>query len=417
MKIILAHPTGNANFRAAALGMSRNGLLKVLYTTVAVFPAGFLGWLSRKKPFSDFKRRTYPAELQPSVMLFPWYELGRMLAQKMSFPFLVKQETGLFSVDAVYHTLDKKVAAVLEHAGSEKLGVYAYEDGAAKTFSHAKRRGMMCFYDLPIGYWRSSRALLKLESERWPDWAVTMTGLSDSDEKLKRKEEELRLADHIFVASTFTAKTLSLYPGKLAPVHVIPYGFPDVIKERHYRHLDKDSVLKLLFVGELSQRKGLADLFTVVGRLGSKVTLTVVGRKTTARCEALEKQLALHRWVPGIPHEEVLRLMAEHDVLVFPSLFEGFGLVITEAMSQGTPVITTERTAGPDLITHGHDGWIIEAGSIAALQNSIEELLLHPDLVGKAGRQALATAGRRSWDAYGKELSDSIKLCWNERPG
>jgi glycosyltransferase involved in cell wall biosynthesis len=41
--------------------------------------------------------------------------------------------------------------------------------------------------------------------------------------------------------------------------------------------------------------------------------------------------------------------MRVNDVLVFPSLFDGFGMVITEAMSQGTPVIVSERSAGPGL--------------------------------------------------------------------
>jgi glycosyltransferase involved in cell wall biosynthesis len=57
--------------------------------------------------------------------------------------------------------------------------------------------------------------------------------------------------------------------------------------------------------------------------------------------------------IAGSPHfriHEVLREMQRHDVLVFPSLFEGFGLVIVEAMSQGLPVITTSHTAGPDII-------------------------------------------------------------------
>ena len=52
--------------------------------------------------------------------------------------------------------------------------------------------------------------------------------------------------------------------------------------------------------------------------------------------------------------------MREHDVFVFPSLFEGFGLVITESMSQGTPVITTDRTAGPDLIKNDENGWLLK---------------------------------------------------------
>ncbi len=100
--------------------------------------------------------------------------------------------------------------------------------------------------------------------------------------------------------------------------------------------------------------------------------------------------------------------MREHDVFVFPSLFEGFGLVITEAMSQGTPVITTDRTAGPDLIEHGRNGWLIEAGSTPALQAAIEELLHHPQQIASTGKEAMETARQRPWEVYGRELAKAV---------
>ncbi len=101
--------------------------------------------------------------------------------------------------------------------------------------------------------------------------------------------------------------------------------------------------------------------------------------------------------------------MREADLLIFPSLFEGFGLVISEAMSQGTPVITTERTAGPDLISHDQNGWLIKAGSTIDLKNAIEDILYNPRKVKRAGQEAYEAASRRPWEIYGRELSDAIK--------
>ena len=137
----------------------------------------------------------------------------------------------------------------------------------------------------------------------------------------------------------------------------------------------------------------------------SHVELTVVGQKATDNCLALNAALARHRWIPSLPHAQILALMRQHDVLIFPSLFEGFGLVITEAMSQGTPVITTDRTAGPDLITPGHNGWLVEAGNTAALQATIAELVRRPELVAQAGQAAQDTARRRPWQVYSQELA------------
>src|SRR5690606_10190803 len=101
------------------------------------------------------------------------------------------------------------------------------------------------------------------------------------------------------------------------------------------------------------------------------------------------------------------------DVLVFPSLFEGFGLVITEAMSQGTPVITTDRTAGPEFIDHGRNGWLVEAGSTHALENSFDDLLTRPSLVRDVGHEALLTAQSRPWEVYGEELANTIMRTLN----
>ncbi|MEO6520470.1 MAG: glycosyltransferase family 4 protein [Mucilaginibacter sp.] len=407
MKVLLSHPTGNAFARAAALGLYKADMLAGFRTTVATFPGNIFDRISVLPPFSEFKRRQYDPLLQPLTKSWPLLELGRFAASKAGLKSLTQHETGSLSVDAVYHDIDKRVAKSLKNTLKKGDAVYAYEDGALFSFREAKRLGIKSLYDLPIGYWRTARKLLDVERDRWPEWVPTLTGFGDSEEKLALKDEEILLADHIFVASTFTANTLKDYPGKLAPVKVIPYAFPPVYSSREYVSFNNRS-LKVLFVGGLSQRKGIADLFAAVESIGNKVELTVVGRKASDSCPALDKELSKCRWIPSLPHQEVLKLMREHDVLVFPSLFEGFGLVITEAMSQGTPVITTDRTAGPDLIKHGENGWLIEAGSTQALKQAIEELLYSPEIIESAGRAAMATARLRTWEIYGQELAEAI---------
>lgn len=409
MKVLISHPTGNAFFRAAALGLAHADMLSGVRTTVATFPGNIFDQLSSFGPLAEFNRRRYNPVLEKFTEAWPWYELGRFAASKAGLKKLIQHQTGIFSVDAVYQNLDKRVANSLKKmANNGTNAVYAYEDGALFSFREAKKLNLKCFYDLPIGYWRAAKRLLEVESERWPEWAATLTGLEDSEDKLARKDEELRLADKIFVASQFTANTLKDYPNKLAPVKVIPYAFPPVAGSRNYTTTSNSKPLKLLFVGGLSQRKGIADLFAAVDRLKSHVELTVVGKKASDHCPALDKALTKHRWISSLPHNEILKLMQEHDVLVFPSLFEGFGLVITEAMSQGTPVITTDRTAGPDLIKHGENGWLIDAGSTHALQAAIEELIHKPNMIAEVGRTAMETASKRTWDVYGQELVEAI---------
>lgn len=406
-KLVFSHPTGNANVRAATAGLARAGQLAAFHTAIAAFPGGWLDRLGSARPLAELRRRGFAAELAPLTRTWPWREAGRLLAERTGLTALVRPETGPFCLDAVYQNLDRRVAASLARAAQQGAsGVYAYEDGAADAFRAAKGLGLVCCYDLPIGYWRAALRLLAPERERWPEWAPTLVGFGDSGAKLARKDEELRLADRIFVASRFTADTLRDYPGPLAPVEIIPYGFPAVGAARAYAA--PGGPLKLLFVGSLSQRKGVANLFAAVAALAPHVELTVVGHKAGGPCPALDAALARHRWIPSLPHADVLRLMRAHDVLAFPSLFEGFGLVITEAMSQGTPVITTDRTAGPDLIEHGHSGWLVEAGSTEALQATLADLLRRPAAVAQAGRAAQEAARRRPWAAYGQELANAL---------
>jgi glycosyltransferase involved in cell wall biosynthesis len=406
MKVIVSHPTGNANVRAAVAGMFDADILTAYYTAIASFPGTFLDGLGTLRPFSEIHRRRLDARFKTLTHLHPWREAGRLMALKARLAKLTTHETGMFSIDAVYKSLDRKVASNM-HNYANVNAIYAYEDASVYSFKQAKEAGLQCLYDLPIGYWRAGRKLLENEADRWPDWAATLTTFNDSEIKLARKDEELKLADRIFVASSFTAKTLEYYPGVIAPIKVIPYGFPVASDVKEYDNVHSRP-LKLLFVGGLSQRKGIADVFAAVNKLGRHVELTIVGSKTGNNCPALDTELAKHKWIPSLPHASILKIMKEHDVLVFPSLFEGFGLVITEAMAQGTPVITTERTAGPDIIEHNNNGWLVKAGDEQDIQHTIEKLLQQPQLIANVGKAAMETARLRPWHVYGKELAEAI---------
>jgi len=409
IKILLTHPTSNEVNRATALGFHHYQILSEFHTSIAVFPKDILYHISNFAPFTELKRRIFDSTLKPYAQMWPWYELGRIGANKAGLHHLIHHEKGIFSIDGVYKNFDLKVAKHLKKSSKQGItAVYAYEDGAYASFVESKRLGLQCFYDLPIGYWRTARKLLQKERDQWPEWSSTLTGFLDSDAKLARKDEELRLADRIFVASQFTAKTLFDYPGKLGAIDIIPYGFPPVAKNLTFTNSNRDRPLKLLFVGGLSQRKGIANLFSAVEPLAPYVKLTVVGRKASNDCPALDAALKKHNWIPSLSHADILKIMQVHDVLVFPSLFEGFGLVISEAMSQGLPVITTDRTAGPDLIDHDENGWIIEAGSTSAIQMAIEQLITRPDLIRKAGKAAIETARNRTWEVFGRELAMAI---------
>ena len=404
--ILFSHPTHNANVRQAALALEEAGLLEAFWTCVAwdadstlnrSIPAGFRAQLGR---------RALPNVLRKRARVFPIREIARHLCVIAGFGWLARHEDGIFSVDAVYRALDRRVAREVENAACLSA-VYCYEDGAAATFAAARDRGLRCIYDLPIGYWRAAHAVYGDEAEREPEWASTLSGMRDSSEKLARKDDELHAADLVVTASSFTRDTLRLAPSQEKPVEVIPYGAPESPEEPASTKPGKR--LRVLFVGALGQRKGLSYLLKAVGMLGGSVELTLLGRKASETCEPLNHATGKHRWIPSLPHAQVLEEMSRNDVLVFPSLFEGFGLVILEAMSRGIPVITTPNTAGPDVIRSGRDGFIIPIRSAEAIAARLDDLASDAAQLSAMKHAAYERAKSFTWKSYRQKLTRAVR--------
>lgn len=406
--ILLSHPTGNQNSRNAARALSEGKLLGEFWTSLAWRSDGIINRFLPAGLRAQLARRTFADLPAQRLRTAPWRELGRFAAPRLGLASLTRHETGCFSIDSVFRDFDRRVANRVRHSTNISC-VYAGEDFALGTFEAARERGLSRIYELPIGYWRAAQALYREETEREPEWASTLGGLNDSAEKLERKDRELQAADVILVPSSFVRDTLALLPGPLPPVHVNPYGAPPVVEEQHLATRRGRKKLRVLFVGALGQRKGLSYLLSAVDRLGSSVELTLLGRKTSETCAPLEAATKKHRWIPSVPHHEVLEEMAQHDVLVFPSLFEGMALVVLEALSRGIPVITTTHSGGSDVLRHGRDGFIVPIRSPDPIAESLEMLIRDRGLLAEMKRAARITAMKYSWEAYRQWLLNLVR--------
>ncbi len=404
-RILVSHPFGNANVRHAALAFAQADALAGFRTCINWRPGSLLDRLLPESFVGQLRRRAFPAEVAAHTRVQPWSEAMRLLAMRGNFRSWIAHERGPFSVDAICRRLDAWVARELDRAQGSATAVYAYEDAAEATFAAAKRGGQHCFYDLPIGYWQAGRSIQGDEAERQPEWAGTLSAMIDSPAKLARKDAELAGADTVFVASQFTARTLRENGWAGKQIHIIPYGCPDPLREPPPEHTGP---LRILFAGSLGQRKGTAYLLAAVEKLGYHVELTLLGSRPDGPCVPLDRALGKHRWIPSLPHDGVLAEMRAHDVLVFPSLFEGFGLVISEALSQGLPVITTPHTAGPDLLTEGQDGYIVPVCDANAIAEKLEILLQNRKHLRSMKQAALQKAGLFTWHKYRSTLLETV---------
>src|SRR5947208_12995711 len=133
--ILLSHPTANQNVRQAALALAEAGLLEEFWTCINWNEGGFL---DKFLPLSDrarkeLRRRSFRGELKPFVRAYSWREWGRLLSGQLGLSWGTKSENALFSMDAVYLSLDQRVARRLA-SGARINAVYAYDNGALDSF-------------------------------------------------------------------------------------------------------------------------------------------------------------------------------------------------------------------------------------------------------------------------------------------
>ncbi len=410
-RVLLVHPTGNQNVRQAAQALYESGKLAVFYTTVAWNPESRLAKLMPAKLQRDLGRRAYTNIPQELIQSQPWSELMRQFVGRTRLSIHNTDEKSFFGVDAIYRRLDRKVARELKAGLISPTALYSYDDCALHCFKAAGELGIKRIFEQPTVYHRAVEEMIRTERELNPEWINCLSGVNDSADKLARKDEELRRADAVFVASSYCADTLKLFPEPLnKPVYTVNYGAPTPGPQK--RLTRRTEPLRVLFVGSMNQRKGISYLFKAIEQLKVAHEFTLIGGLNPKyKCKPLTEGLGRYRWLHSIPHGEVLREMRAHDVLVFPTLYDAFGLVILEAMAQGTVVLTTPNSAACDVIEHGVNGLVVPVRDADAITSQLTRLAEDRDSLyqlSEAGRQS---AAERSWARYRAEWAGAIDEC------
>lgn len=405
-RISLVHPTSSPFSRNAANALAATGQLSEIITATAYDPKGVISQYLNKLPTSaaqsvqnELARRTWIAPAGVAMCTHPWREILRVALVKTK----LSNQLGLGKqgpIDWVYASLDRHVA---RHHLKSVEAIYAYEDGAATTFTAAKAKGILCLYDLPIAFYKTAQAIQAAEAQKFPAFAPALQAAYEPDWKLARKEAEVQLADHIFVASSFTKQSLEIPDSRIT---VIPYGAPiDYFQPQP----KADSIFRALFVGRVGPRKGvhyLLDAWRALKLTQSELLLVGVNEFPNG---SITLQGSNYRHIPSVPHHSLNNYYSNASVFVFPSLVEGFGLVLLEAMACGIPIITTPNTAGPDIITDGIEGFIIPIRDSDALRDKLEWCYQNPQALAEMGKAARNKAEQLTWERYRHRLGKKVK--------
>jgi alpha-maltose-1-phosphate synthase len=228
------------------------------------------------------------------------------------------------------------------------------------------------------------------------------------DRHLRYVESEYEEADLITVPSSFARKSfvgMGIDPAKVA---VTPYG----AELRDFFPVGKrDDRFRILFVGTVCLRKGVTSLLEAVSQLNlPNAELCIRGGDAPEAGQLLARyrgSIPLIR-VPPQQRGKMRDLFSQASVLVLPSIEDGFGLVICQAMACGIPVIASRSTGGPEVIHDGVDGFLVDAGDSRTLRDRLTCLFENPDdrlEMGAAARTAIERFG--GWKDYADRFVDA----------
>jgi glycosyltransferase involved in cell wall biosynthesis len=221
--------------------------------------------------------------------------------------------------------------------------------------------------------------------------------------------DEAFLADYHIAASSFSKYTLTSIGVNSEKIAVIPYGV-DISRIHQKNTYSSDGKLKVIYVGELSPQKGIYSLLRAIEFFNDQVEFNVVGsgleRLSVENQKKLKESSVFHGYML---QGELFKLYSECDVFLFPTLGDGFGFVVIEAMAAGLPIICSNNSVGTDAVKEHENGFTFQAGDNDEMINHIQYFVNNRHEVARMGRNAAEAAKRFSWEAYGRSIESFVK--------
>ena len=303
--------------------------------------------------------------------------------------------------------------AIIAHRLRKLVGqvdiVHTWPLGALRTLRVAKELGIPTVLERPNANTRFAYEVVKRECERLGVALPPGHEHAYNADVLRLEEEEYRLADALLCPSDFVVKTFAdkgFEPSKLVR-HT--YGYDEEAYYPNEQRRPASAGLSMLFVGVCAVRKGVH--FALEAWLRSPAhengTFQIAGEFLPAYAEKLRPMLS-HPSVKVLGHrKDVPELMRQSDILVLPSIEEGFGLVIADAMGSGCVPLASD--ACTEICRHMETGLVHRVGDVAALAEHIT--MLHRDraLLERLRRASLDTAHEITWTAAGARLLQAYR--------
>ncbi len=377
--------------------------MRVLYTTASRLGGTGLANVAHQAAIASYRagclervicygnrQSEVPAELVSKI----WFQPAKLFSSLSSRYY--------YSMKRIW--LDRRASHWLQRNEVDIFHGWTHE--SLNTLRVAKAKGIVGIVDRGYSHPRFSKRILDEEFdiygverklEACPSW---LRPYDHWRRELDEACEEFELADHVFVNSSFCYDTFIEEGFPKEKLVMLPRGF-DAMR---YRPAEKkDSVFRVIFVGQLLVRKGLKYLLEAWERLAlPNAELLLVGQMMDEIRPLLEP--ALRRG--NIKHlgfvPDPVAAYQSASAFVFPSVDEGSAKVTYEAMACGLPVIVTPNAGS--LAIDGEDGFVVPIRNVEALMEKILFLYDNPEAARLMGQTSRRHIESYTWETYRESL-------------
>jgi glycosyltransferase involved in cell wall biosynthesis len=307
--------------------------------------------------------------------------------------------------------------AVVAHRLKQLVGkidiVHSWPLGSLRTLETAKKLGIPTVLERANTNTRFGYEIVRQESDRIGVPVPKGQEHEFNEQILEIEEAEYEAADRLLCPSEFVVKTFvdKGYRREKLVRHIYGYDpkrfFPNPLEN------SSGHGLRVLFVGLCAVNKGLhfaleAWLNSAANKTG---TFSIAGEFIPAYREKLKSMLA-HPSVHVLgQRDDVPELMRNSDVLILPSITEGFGLVCPEAMGSGSVPMVSDAVT--DVCRHMENSLVHKVGDVAGITEHLNMLNDDRDLLHRLRNGALASAPSCTWDQAGVRLLEAYRSVLN----
>lgn len=344
--------------------------------------------------FSGYPRFKLRAEQLPrhQIRTWPWLQTPYM-AMASRMPSWLKREWEWIGQQA----LDAYVARQLPDCDV----LVALSGGGLQSGKTMQSRGGVYVCDRGSAHIRVQDELMRAEADRW---GFPFDGIDPR--VIHQEEREYAQADAITVPSTFSLRSFIAQGVEPDRVHLLPYGV-DVSRFRPHDEPEAGR-FDVLYAGSMTLNKGVPYLLQAYRALvHPRKRLWIAG---TPDERFIQRMRVLGLWpsdvqlLGHVPQAELARQMSRSHVLVLPSMQDGFGMVLSQAMACGCVPVASSHTGAWDAFDDGCSGMVFPAGDADALTACLQRLADDPDLQ-RSMREAALLKVRDigGWQRYGDQ--------------